>query len=676
MRNFAALVILFLSSTCQQKQAPPEPVMPVPHERQLAWQEMEFYGFIHFSVNTFSDREWGYGDEDPKQFNPTALDARQWARIAKEAGMTGLIFSAKHHDGFVTYPSAYTEHSVKNSPWRDGKGDLIREFVDACSEYGLKAGIYYSPWDRNHPDYGKPEYLTYMRNQLRELLTNYGEIFEVWFDGANGGDGWYGGADEMRKVDKRSYYDWPTTYAMIRELQPNAVIFGDAGLDVRWVGNEHGYAYETTWSNLMRDSVYGGMPEYAKKWSAGQENGTHWVPAEADVSIRPGWYYHAYEDHRVKSLSHLMDIYYRSVGQNASLLLNFPVDTRGLIHENDEAAVLKMAAKIREDFQTNLAQNAKITASKDRGYGYQADLTIDGEYESYWTLPDGELQASLEVDMGEAMSFNRVLIQEYTPLGQRVKAFSIEAFQDGTWNEIAKGTTVGYKRIMRFPDVTASQVRINFEDGKAMPVISEIGIFYAPKLLLPPVVSRDPSGVIQLEAPDDNLEIRYSLDGSEPSLVYSEPFPVMEPHTLRAISVDSKTGKKSDEIRKDIDLPKGNWKTEAPQAIDENTTTFVALAKNVLQVDLGTATQLKGFTYFPMQARYPSGHITNYSFEVSDNGWNWNEVAQGEFSNVVNSPIEQLVQFEPTTARYIRLKAVRTADGNPATVAELGIVTQ
>ena len=222
-------------------------------------------------MNTFSDREWGFGDEKPEQFNPTALDARQWARIAKEAGMKGLIITAKHHDGFVLWPSDYTEHSVKNSPWRDGKGDLIQEFVDACREYGLKVGIYYSPWDRNHPDYGKPEYITYMRNQLTELLTNYGEIFEVWFDGANGGTGWYGGANEERKVDKLTYYDWENTHALVRELQPNAMLFSDAGPDVRWVGNEHGFAYETTWSNLMRDSVYAGMPEYSEKWASGQE---------------------------------------------------------------------------------------------------------------------------------------------------------------------------------------------------------------------------------------------------------------------------------------------------------------------------------------------------------------------------------------------------------------------
>ncbi|WP_332914302.1 alpha-L-fucosidase [Algoriphagus boritolerans] len=427
---------LILSFTyCQEKAAPPEPILPIPNERQIAWQELQYYGFVHFNMNTFSDREWGFGDEKPEQFNPTALDTRQWARIAKEAGMKGLIITAKHHDGFVLWPSKYTEHSVKNSPWRDGKGDLIQEFVDACREEDLKVGIYYSPWDRNHPDYGKPEYVTYMRNQLTELLTNYGEIFEIWFDGANGGTGWYGGANEERKVDKFSYYDWPTTIDLVRKLQPNAMLFSDAGPDVRWVGNEHGFAYETTWSNLMRDSVYAGMPEFSEKWATGQENGTHWVPAESDVSIRPGWYYHAYEDHKVKTLPELMEIYYKSIGQNSSLLINFPVDRRGLIHEKDEEAILKMAAKIKEDFATNLVKGATLKSADDRGKGYEVKNLADGDFDTYWTTPDGQIEASVELDFGKNVSFNRLLLQEFVNLGQRVKAFSLEKEVNGNWEK-------------------------------------------------------------------------------------------------------------------------------------------------------------------------------------------------------------------------------------------------
>ncbi|MBT7676242.1 MAG: alpha-L-fucosidase, partial [Flavobacteriaceae bacterium] len=262
-------MLLLFSSSCSNEILPIPPVEPLPNEYQLAWQELEYYGFIHFNMNTFTNKEWGYGDEIPAQFNPSELDARQWARVAKEAGMKGLIITAKHHDGFSLWPSAYTEHSVKNSPWKEGKGDLIQELSDACKEFGLKFGVYLSPWDRNHADYGKKEYVDYYRNQLRELLTNYGPIFEVWFDGANGGDGFYGGANEERRVEKRTYYEWPTTIDLVRDLQPKAVIFSDAGPDIRWVGNERGYAYDTTWSPILRDSVYAGMPGF-DKYAKGQ----------------------------------------------------------------------------------------------------------------------------------------------------------------------------------------------------------------------------------------------------------------------------------------------------------------------------------------------------------------------------------------------------------------------
>ena len=673
---------LLIFSFCQEKAAAPTPVSPVPDARQIAWQELEFYGFVHFNMNTFSDREWGFGDEKPEQFNPSELDARQWARVASKAGMKGLIITAKHHDGFVLWPSAYTEHSVKNSPWRDGKGDLIQEFVDACREYGLKVGIYYSPWDRNHPDYGKPEYVTYMRNQLTELMTNYGDLFEIWFDGANGGDGWYGGANEIRKVDKTSYYGWPEVHEMVREMQPNAMMFSDAGPDVRWVGNEHGFAYETTWSNLMRDSVYAGMPEYPEKYASGQENGTHWVPAESDVSIRPGWYYHAYEDHKVKTLPQLMEIFYKSIGRNSSLLINFPVDTRGLIHENDEAAILAMGKKIKEDFQVNLAAEGVISASDSRGKGYQVEHLVDGDYETYWSTPDGNISAAVEVDFGTEVNFNRLLLQEFTPLGQRQKAFSLEKEVDGSWEKIAEGTTIGYKRILRFPDVQAQKIRINFLDGKDIPVISEMGIFYAKPLVLAPTFSRSTSGEVTLIAPDSGLEMYFSLDGTAPSAErgkYSKPILVETAMSLRAISFDPKSGEESEAVTFELDIPKGYWKAlegDGIKAIDEKSSTFFTAEEDQLTLDLGKSIPIQGFTYLPMQARYPSGFITNYAFEVSEDGKDWNTVTSGEFSNIVNSPIEQRIKFPSVIARFIRLKSLKTADGNPATFGEFSVLTK
>jgi alpha-L-fucosidase len=464
------------------KVAPPEPYGPIPSGRQLSWHEMEFYAFVHFSMNTFTDKEWGFGDEDPKKFNPTALDCRQWAKVCKEAGMKGIILTAKHHDGFCLWPSAYTEHSVKNSPWRNGKGDLVRELSEACKEYGLKMGLYLSPWDRNSAVYGKPEYITYYRNQLKELLTNYGPVYEVWFDGANGGNGWYGGASEERRIDRKTYYDWPVTQAIVRELQPNAVMFSDAGPDIRWVGNEQGWARPTNWSLLKRDDFAPGLVSDLEFLRSGQQDGTHWLPAEVDVSIRPGWFYHSKEDTLVKSLPKLLDIYYNSVGRNASFLLNLPADRRGLIHEKDASQLLKLAKAIRADFAVDLISGKKVKASNVRGNArdFSSSNLTDNDKKTYWATDDGVTNASVTIDLGGEKTFNRFLAQEYIQLGQRVKSFSLEAFSNGQWKEIASETTIGYKRILRLPDVTASMIRFSIRDAKACPVISSIQLFNAP----------------------------------------------------------------------------------------------------------------------------------------------------------------------------------------------------
>ena len=474
-------LILVLITGCRNEN-PPEPVGPVPSKSQIAWHQMEFYAFVHFNMNTFTDMEWGYGDESPDLFNPAKLDCRQWARVCKEAGMKGIILTAKHHDGFCLWPSQYTEHSVKNSPWKDGKGDVVKELSEACKEYGLKMGLYLSPWDRNHSDYGSPEYITYYRNQLRELLTNYGEIFEFWIDGANGGTGYYGGADEDRKVNRKTYYDWPNTFKIVRELQPDAVIFSDAGPDIRWVGNEQGWANETNWCLLRRDEAWPGWPRY-KELRSGHEDGTHWVPAEVDVSIRPGWYYHPSQDDQVKTLQQLVDIYYHSVGRNANLLLNFPVDNRGLIHEKDVEQVSKLAEALKADFAIELAGGKKVTATNTRGNSsqYRASNVNDGNGETYWTTENNVTNASLVIDLGEPVEFNRFVIQEYIPLGQRVQEFTVEARVEDNWELLASETTIGYKRILILPTVKTSGVRLNIIRSKASPLISNIELYNAPE---------------------------------------------------------------------------------------------------------------------------------------------------------------------------------------------------
>ncbi|MCP4710359.1 MAG: alpha-L-fucosidase, partial [Planctomycetes bacterium] len=338
---WAVLVLCSFSSLSYAQQTqlpkitPPSPHGPIPAERQMLWHHMEFYAFVHFTVNTYTDKEWGYGDEDPAIFNPTQLDARQWARTAKAAGMKGIIITAKHHDGFCLWPSKYTEHSVKHSPWKNGKGDVVGDLAKACKEYDLKLGMYLSPWDRNHPDYGKPEYITYYKNQLTELLTNYGEVFTVCFDGANGGTGYYGGAREERRIDRQTYYRWPEIHELVRKLQPNACMFSDAGPDIRWVGNEAGRTGKMNWARFKRDGFYPGISGRNRELTEGHPDGDYWVPAEVDTSIRPGWFYHANQDDKVKSIKNLINIYFASVGNNSNLLLNLPPDQRGLFHESD-----------------------------------------------------------------------------------------------------------------------------------------------------------------------------------------------------------------------------------------------------------------------------------------------------------------------------------------------------
>jgi alpha-L-fucosidase len=472
------LLSVFIITSCS-KVKPPQPFGPLPSERQLAWHEMQYYMFVHFTVNTFTDKEWGFGDEKESVFNPTELNCDQWAKVASEAGMKGIILTAKHHDGFCLWPSKYTEHSVKNSPWKSGKGDVLMELRKACDKYGLKLGIYLSPWDRNSAVYGTPEYLVYYRNQLRELLTGYGKIFEVWFDGANGGDGYYGGAREVRKIDNKTYYDWPVTQAIVRELQPSAVMFSDAGPDVRWVGNERGTGSLTNWCLLNKDEMYPGG-DFASILGEGQEDGNYWVPAEVDVSIRPGWFYHQSQDSMVRSPENLMELYYSSVGRNCNLLLNVPPDRSGLLHENDVKSLLAFRQLLNEEFKKDIALGKEVTASSFRGRGYEASNVTDGNPETYWATKDSETTGDIVIDFGKTEEVNRILLQEYIKLGQRVQEFKVSAFNDGNWNPVMEGTTIGYKVIRKFPLIKASKIKVMINKSKACPVISNIGLYRAP----------------------------------------------------------------------------------------------------------------------------------------------------------------------------------------------------
>lgn len=475
------LVACSSESPSDQSVLPPKPLLPVPSEAQVDWHQMELNAFIHFTTNTFTDKEWGYGDESPEIFNPTEFDADQWVSVLKEVGFQGVILTCKHHDGFVLWPSEYTDHSVEQSPWRNGEGDVVGAVEEACRKHGLKFGVYLSPWDRNRADYGQPSYITYYRNQLEELFTNYGPVFEMWFDGANGGDGYYGGARENREIDRQTYYDWPTTLDYVRELQPEpeVLFFSDAGPGVRWVGNERGIAGETNWNTITADTLYAGKSGINDLLATGSPDGKSWIPAEVDVSIRPGWFYHASEDSLVKTPEQLFDIYLSSVGRGSTLLLNIPPDRRGLFHENDVAALRGWRQLLDKTFSQNLADGAEAQADSYRGEDSQFAATnvTDGDFETYWATDDEVTSGSVEVKLGQAQTIKYVMLQEYIPLGQRVSKFSVEAWKDGTWQPVAKATTIGYKRILPVDSVRTNKIRVNIEEAQACPVISTIAVY-------------------------------------------------------------------------------------------------------------------------------------------------------------------------------------------------------
>jgi alpha-L-fucosidase len=484
-RQFSSVLPLaFPLARASAAVSPPAPYGALPSDRQLHWQEMEFYGFLHFTVNTFTDKEWGYGDEDPSIFNPTAFDADRIVEALAAAGMNGVILTCKHHDGFCLWPTRTTEHSIRNSKWRGGKGDIVRDLSAAAAKRGLKFGVYLSPWDRNNAQYGRPEYVETYRRQLRELLTGYGPIFEVWHDGANGGDGYYGGAREKRQIDRKTYYDWPKTWDMVRSLAPGAVIFSDVGPDIRWVGNERGIANETCWETFDPEGRDGGPAAPGdireKQSPTGTRNGKHWLPAECDVSIRPGWFWHERENAKVKSPDTLLDLYFKSVGRGASFLLNVPPDRRGLIHETDADSLRQFGAMTKRIFGTNLAARAKVTASNVRGKAaaYAPERLLDGDRYTYWSTDDGVTEAEVALTFGRPETFDIVRIRENIRLGQRIEAVALDSWQDGAWREFAQATSIGACRLIRTAEpVTSPRLRLRVTKSPVAPALSELAVF-------------------------------------------------------------------------------------------------------------------------------------------------------------------------------------------------------
>lgn len=615
-------VVACCLSCTSGKVLPPEPILPVPEPKQVEWQQMETYAFIHFGLNTFNDREWGYGDTDPKTFNPTNLDCEQWAQTLVKAGMKGVILTAKHHDGFCLWPFEGTDYSVKNSPWKNGQGNVVKELSEACKKYGLKFAVYLSPWDRHQANYGTPEYLPYFYAQLHDLLTNYGPVFEVWFDGANGGDGWYGGAKDIRTIDRKNYYNYPRIYEMLDSIQPQAIIFSDGGPGCRWVGNEKGFAGATNWSFLRKGEVH---PGYDKSYELqyGHPDGNQWVPAECDVSIRPGWFYHPEEDDRVKSPDQLVDLYYRSVGHNATLLLNFPVDRKGLIHPVDSANAVRFHEMIQQQLKTNLVAGMTPKVSNERGGDFVASALTDDNFDTYWATEDGVTTADIEFSFDTPTRMNRMMLQEYIPLGQRVKAFVVEYLDKNTWLPVKlneETTTIGYKRLLRFETVETKGIRIRITDARGPLCLSNVGVYDAGNIS------------------DSFVEKVEDIESV--------------PYLLPDVKVE-----------------------ESAKASDKQSQTTCFVEGDRLLIDLQEERLVSSLHFLPDQGEPNKGLIANYEIRVGTSKDAVNQlVKSGEFSNIQNNPVMQSVFFTPVKARYIELKATRMIRaGEPMGFAELGV---
>lgn len=576
----------------------------VPTPQQLEWQRMELTAFLHFGVNTFTGREWGDGTEDPVIFNPTSLDCEQWVRTLKESGFKMAIITAKHHDGFCLWPTKTTRHSVASSSWKGGKGDVVRELRDACKKYGIKFGVYLSPWDRNASCYGdSPAYNQFFIEQLTELLTNYGEVHEVWFDGANG-EGPNG---------KKQIYDWDAILKTIRRLQPKAVtaIMGD---DVRWVGNERGIGRETEWSaTALTPGIYPRSGEQNKKlgiYGKAKDLGGRdivaraaelfWYPSEVDVSIRPGWFYHADQDKQVKSLNHLTDIYFKSVGYNSVLLLNIPPDLRGLINENDVQRLKEFSSYLKKTFARNYVLK-----------GNEAWHGTSGTVRQY--------------DIQKEALVNAFMIQEDISKGQRVESFLVEAYKDGSWIHMAEGTTIGYKRLVRFSDTRPERIRVTIRSARGVANVAAVGLFYAEPLA------------------DKNEEVQLG------------------------------------------DVPVDGWQVvggnaDSRKAIDgDRKTVWRASALTPLVVDMGDKVEVSGFSYAPSIGEDLTGTIYKYAFYVSLDGQSWTQCeASGEFSNIMHNPVPYFVRFGKTyPARYFKLEPLSEINNkNIVTVGEVGILTK
>lgn len=704
-------------------------VSVLPDQRQYEWQQNEFTAFIHFGVNTFSGREWGTGFEDPKIFNPIELNTDQWCEAVKAAGMKLVILTVKHHDGFCLWQTRYTDHSVKSSDWRGGNGDVLKELAESCKKYNLKLGVYLSPADlfqiesstglygngskyteRTIPQKSNREfkdkrtfkfivddYNEYFMNQLFELLTEYGPIYEVWFDGAH---------PKHKGGQQYTYNAW---YELIRELAPQAVIFGK-GPDVRWCGNEAGNTRESEWSVIpingtinnwtwpdMTDDDLGSL---SKIKNCLENNGfLHWYPAETNTSIREGWFWRD-EAQYVKSPQKITDIWYRSVGGNTVFLLNIPPNNKGLFSERDVDVLKKVGKQLSETFANNLAEGSSVVASSQVSENFIPAYIIDDKLTTCWMPNENDKQPYFEIKLRRKEKFNRILFQEnIKDYSQRISQFEVLALIDDQWEKIAEGTTVGYKRICSTSDIYTDRIKVKIIDSRLNPTINNFGLYFEKVQVSNPIISRNKAGFVNLSCETVGPIIKYTIDGNEPninSMTFKDPFNYCAGGIIKAVAFDSENNV-SDVVSKEFDVCKLNWKIlnvsseqtdnneAAAKAIDgDENSNWITRWKpdspkhpHYISISLGEKLKLKGFTYTPRK-EIVNGTIKEFAFYTSTDGKNWNKVIQGEFSNIKNNPVEQKIYFEnEIEASFIKLEALSEINGNPwASAAEIGIITK
>lgn len=607
------------------KEDEPAPYGPTPTSAQLNWHEMEMYCLIHFTPTTFQNKEWGFGDAPADLFNPQHFDANQIAEAAKSAGFNGLISVAKHHDGYCLWPTKTTNYNISQSPWRGGAGDMVKEFEQATRKQGMRFGVYVSAWDRNHPEYGSAVYADAYREQLRELYRNYGELFTSWHDGANGGDGYYGGANEMRRIDRSSYYEWEEkTWPITREMQPAAVIFSDIGPDTRWVGNEHGIAPETSWATFTPTGPDGGKaaPGHVNErlLGSGQRDGRFWIPVECDVPHRPGWFYHPEQDHQVKTPDQLFDLYLKSVGRGAGFNLGLAPNPDGVLHPNDVASLKGFGEKVTKTFAENLAAGAKLEASNVRNANSRhfgpANLLDDDRY-TYWATDDEETSPELVVKLAGEQTFDLIRLRENIKLGQRLDSVWVDVWEDESWQPLAMATSIGSGRIIPLENpITTRQLRIRLYAPVAV-ALSDLGLYREAE------VAYATQGVTRERVNRSHWKIIDSVrDGGEPVLAVDD-----KPETFWLTS--------------DVELPKP------------------------ISVDMERLETISKFSYLPRQDGNLAGLASRYLFEVSVDGNSWKEVANGEFSNIAANPTLQSVNFSNAVkARFFRFTVKAVVDGS------------